>query len=422
MDRRRDRNLGEIEFPQVRGVKVTDTVRDTFRDTHRWLTFELDLTRCHPNFWMLLGEIRSKCDHMKYAALGTDTARELMTVYFAKGVAATTAIEGNTLSVEQVRERMQGQLDLPASKEYLGQEIDNMLAAYNGILTRVEAGEHLPISIETLKALNSQILEGLELEPHVQRGRLRRTSVAAGTYLAPPWDEVEGLLVRLCEWLERTFVADDPAQRIPIGFIKAVLAHLYIEWIHPFGDGNGRLGRLVEFLILIESGVPSPAAHVLTSHYNDTRSAYYRQLHQASANGGDVRDFLLYAAQGMVDGLGEAIKRLHKQQEELMWRLLVDEAFIDRRGDAAHRQRLVALNLVRAGWVTKGAVRTLAPEVIEAYLGKTTKTLTRDVNRLEEMGFLVRGPQGFRANLSLVRGMRPFVVEPDDPLPEVPDF
>jgi hypothetical protein len=70
-----------------------------------------------------------------------------------------------------------------------------------------------------------------------------------------------------------------------------------------------------------------PAAHILTSHYNDTRTGYYRQLTTAAQKGGDLRRFLSYAAQGFVDGLVTAIKMLHKQQEQLMWRALVDQAF-----------------------------------------------------------------------------------------------
>jgi hypothetical protein len=53
--------------------------------------------------------------------------------------------------------------------------------------------------------------------------------------------------------------------------IAAVVAHVYFEWIHPFGDGNGRTGRLIELKLLLEAGVPQPAAHLLSNHYNATR-------------------------------------------------------------------------------------------------------------------------------------------------------
>jgi hypothetical protein len=53
-------------------------------------------------------------------------------IYLAKGVQATTAIEGNTLSEGQVRQKIDGKLDLPPSKQYLGQEIENIIEIFSG--------------------------------------------------------------------------------------------------------------------------------------------------------------------------------------------------------------------------------------------------------------------------------------------------
>ncbi len=79
------------------------------------------------------------------------------------------------------------------------------------------------------------------------------------------------------------------------------MAHLYIAWIHPFGDGNGRTARFLEVKILLRAGIPTVAAHLLSNHYNATRSAYYRQLQRASASGGYVAPFIQYALQGFID-------------------------------------------------------------------------------------------------------------------------
>lgn len=78
---------------------------------------------------MLLGEARSKCDHIRWVPLKPDVAKKLHEVYLAKGAQATTAIEGNTLSENEVLERVRGELQLPPSKEYLGREVDNVIAA-----------------------------------------------------------------------------------------------------------------------------------------------------------------------------------------------------------------------------------------------------------------------------------------------------
>ena len=68
------------------------------------------------------------------------------------------------------------------------------------------------------------------------------------------------LVGMLCDWLNGPdFVTDDPALIFPLGLIRAIVAHLYIAWIHPFGDGNGRTARLVEFQLLLETGAVSAA-------------------------------------------------------------------------------------------------------------------------------------------------------------------
>src|SRR5258708_25331431 len=95
--------------------------------------------------------------------------------------------------------------------------------------------------------------------------------------------------------------------KIIYGIIRAVIAHLYLAWIHPFGDGNGRTARLIEYRILLACGVPSPAVHLLSNHYNLTRTEYYRQLDRASGSKGEYIPFVEYAVQGFVDGLRQQL-------------------------------------------------------------------------------------------------------------------
>jgi Fic family protein len=385
-----------------------------YASSHSWLRFELNLREAGPKFWMLLGEALSKCEHIAFVPLDEQTAERLHNFEFARGVLATTAIEGNTLSLDEVRQRMAGQLELPTSKEYLGIEVDNMLHAYNGIVSTLRKGDPMSFDVGQLRELNLQILANLDVDDGVVPGEVRQHGVAVGSYLAPKAIDAEYLLERLCEWLNGPqFVAPDVKQRIPFAFIRAVVAHVYIEWIHPFGDGNGRLGRLAEFMVLVGSGVPTPAAHLLSQHYMHTRTQYYRELSRASRqHDGDLVPFLLYAAQGWVDGLVEQIKELHGQQEKLMWRALVDEEFHERQTPAAHRQRILAIELANHKTVSIADIRRLTAPIADGYSGKTAKTLTRDLNRLKEMGFVRWGAKGVRARIEKVRGMRPFVSEP----------
>ena len=377
-----------------------------YEDSHPWLTFGVDLRHAPFSFWVLLGEARSKLEHLAGVPLRPDAAQELHRLYLAKGAWATTAIEGNTLSEEQVRARIEGSLKLPPSQEYLGQEIDNIVAAVNEIARRLFEDAPAPLTPEMISEFNEMVLRDLELDPEVVPGEFRQYSVAAGPYVGAPAEDIPHLVARLCDWLQAEFEppADHPDMVMAYVIIKAVIAHLYFEWIHPFGDGNGRTGRLVEFQILVSSGVPSPAAHLLSNHYNLTRSAYYRELNLASRSGGDVIPFVCYAAEGFVDGLREQIGRVQAMQMDVAWENYVHSVLDDESSPTTRRRRTLVLELSRATkLVPRSDLLELTGRVAEAYAGKTGKTLTRDLNALLKLGLLVRVPDGYEANKDMMR-------------------
>jgi Fic family protein len=90
-----------------------------YETSHPWLKFSLRLPPEDFRLWLLLGEVASKVQHLSGVPLRPDVAAELHRVYLAKGVLATTAIEGNTLSETQVRLLVDGKLELPNSQQYL---------------------------------------------------------------------------------------------------------------------------------------------------------------------------------------------------------------------------------------------------------------------------------------------------------------
>ena len=370
-----------------------------YERSHPWLSFTVDLRAARPALWMLLGEARSKCDHLAGVALRPAAAERLHRVYLAKGALATTAIEGNTLSEEQVQARLEGTLQLPRSKEYLGQEIDNIVAAVNLIATKVMSGAARRLTPEEIREFNRLVLKDLQPGEGVVPGQTRSHSVGVGTYLGPPAEDCEYLLQRLCDWLNgQDFEASAEIGPVAIAILKAILAHLYLAWIHPFGDGNGRAARLVEFEILVEAGVPTPAAHLLSNHYNETRTEYYRQLDRASRSGGDVLPFIEYAVQGFVDQLRDQIQFVRGEQLDVAWRNYVFEQFREHRSPADHRKRRLVLELSRSSKpVPRSSVASLTPGLAAEYSRKTSKTLLRDLNDLVRRNLVREEPSGYRA-------------------------
>ena len=381
----------------------------TYERTHPWITFLIDLQRAGPRLWLYLGEAASKCDHIAGVPLRPLTADSLHLLYLAKGALATTAIEGNTLTEKEVLQHLEGRLDLPPSKEYLAREIDNIVKACNIIGERLHSADHA-LTPEHVCEFNRWVLENLPAEEDVIPGTVRTHSVIVGAvYRGAPAEDCEYLLERLCQWLSGPDFESPEGMEMVYAILKATIAHLYLAWIHPFGNGNGRTARLMEFQILLAAGVPTPAAHLLSNHYNQTRSEYYRQLDRASKSGGDIIPFLEYAVQGFVDGLKEQLEVIRGQQWDVAWRNFVHEAFRDKTGASDQRQRHLVLDLStnnEPAPVSK--LGEFTPRLAKAYANKTAKTMQRDLAALEKMGLIERTAKGVRVRREIILAFLPW--------------
>jgi hypothetical protein len=349
--------------------------------------------------------------------LRPDTARKLHSIYLAKGIQGTTAIEGNTLSEEQVEAIIEGKLKMPPSKEYLEQEIKNILSGCEAIWTLVSNHKRVPMTPSIIRSFNKIALNGLKLDDGAVAGEVRSHNVGVFRYRGAPPEDCEFLLERLCSWLAES-EAEMPEYlgRIGKAIVLAAVAHLYIAWIHPFGDGNGRTARLLEFAILLEAGVPTPAAHLLSNHYNETRTEYYRQLDYASKSGGDIIPFIQYAAQGFVDSLRAQLGVVREQQLDVVWRNYVHESFKDQEKSPAQlRCKHLILDLATKGdFVPRRELITVSARVMNDYQGKGDRTLARDLNSLREMGMIVHDAKlGYRAKRELISAFMPGVKTED---------
>ena len=287
----------------------------TYRETHPWLRFTLDAEKLDHYVWILLGEAVSKAEHIAGILLQPNYAENLHRIYLARGALATTAIEGNTLSEDEVMGYIEGRLKLPPSRAYLGQEIDNIVNACNRIHDRVLSERSDDFSVEDILNYNDAVLKKLPLAEDVAAGRIRKFSAAAGRYRCPPGGDCGYLLKEFCDWINGIEYRDRFRRHYSI--LTAVAAHLFFVWIHPFGDGNGRTARLIEFRLLLQAGFPTPAAHLLSNFYNQTRTEYYNQLDYASRSKGDPDKFIEYALGGLVDQLDEQISDIRKMQLEI---------------------------------------------------------------------------------------------------------
>lgn len=154
-----------------------------------------------------------------------------------KTIQGTLAIEGNTLSTDQITAILEGKSVIAPINEV--QEVRNAIKAYQLL------DEPNPYSIEDL--LKAHLTMEMGLSDDAGRFRSKGVGVASGEdiiHYAPPAERVPQHMEELFDWLDKT-------EEHPI--IKSSVFHYEFEFIHPFSDGNGRTGRLWQTLILFKS-------------------------------------------------------------------------------------------------------------------------------------------------------------------------
>jgi Fic family protein len=368
---------------------------------HPFLDFNPNLSKAPFQLWVLLGEAKSKCAHIANAPLLPEVREWVHRVYLAKGAQATTAIEGNTLSEEEVLAILENRSKSLPSREYLEREVRNVLEACNKLL---DMDYQRPISLEDILTFHAWVLHGLELPAEVVPGELRKHNVTVASYRPPEANHMSELMEKFVRWLNDFPKEISPGLMVETAILKSILAHLYLVWIHPFGDGNGRAARLLEWYVLLSGGVPTPAANLLSNHYNATRTRYYRELDLAKT---DIYRFVHYALEGFVDGLREQIDVIQDQQMMVIWTNLVHES-IPGKAETAKRRREIALELVKEQKpVVANRFTRLTPRLAVLYAGKSSKTLSRDLNWLEENQFIRDTDDGYVPRVDRILNMLP---------------
>jgi Fic family protein len=332
---------------------------------------------------------------------------ELMRLSLIKGAQATTAIEGNTLTDEEIEKLNAGE-KLPPSKEYQEIEVRNILDAFNDILleTVYQRKEQL-VTPELLLRFHKMVGKNLGDHFNAIPGRFRNSDAIVGTYRCPDYRDVPELIEQYCRWLRGQFKYEEGKQMFSDIIVQAIIAHVYLEWIHPFGDGNGRTGRLVEFYILSRGGNPDIALHILSNHYNLTRPEYYRQLDKASKTK-DLSDFIEYALVGFRDGLQATLEKIQASQLQSTWQKHIYDVFENveiKQKDVFKRRRRLALEVPIDRKFSFKEIPQLNIKLAHLYSGISPKTLERDLNELLELKLIIFEDGKYFANISVLNRM-----------------
>ena len=214
---------------------------------------------------------------------------------------ASTAIEGNPLTLEQVRALEEGR-ELSAVEARPKREILNYFA---GLRYVEKHAKKKTIRHEDIFGLH-RLLAGRVMDQG-EAGRYRTIQVRVGRHFPPAAADVSGLMFELLEWWNKKASALSPV-------LSSSILHYQFEWIHPFADGNGRTGRALALWELYRRGFDSHHIFSVDEYYWEDRPAYYRALEAVRKDGGDLTGWLEYCAQGLCDTLDRVWTRVQSYQ------------------------------------------------------------------------------------------------------------
>lgn len=195
-----------------------------------------------------------------------------------------------------------------SSRQDLKGDAGEVLNYIRAMRRGIELLQDFPISARVINAMHAELMDGIESEDR-QPGAFRNVQViiAGGSrrvqdarYIPPPPHMVPGLIA---EW-ER-FV-NEPLEMPPL--IQCALMHYQFEAIHPYQDGNGRLGRLLIGLLLHATNVLTTPLLYVSGYFERYRTQYLDHLLQVSVTG-DWQPWLAFFLEGVADQANDALQR-----------------------------------------------------------------------------------------------------------------
>lgn len=223
--------------------------------------------------------------------------------YITREAVASSRIEGTQASITEVLEAaVTGE-----SPRNDVREVNNYVNALEHGIGRLQGG--FPLALRLIKEMHAILLRGVRGAEKTP-GEFRRSQnwisspdnrPMTARFVPPPIDAMQAALHDWEEYLH------DPSPNLPL-LIRCALLHYQFETIHPFLDGNGRLGRLFIALYLTESQrLPAPLLYV-SSYFDDRKSEYYDRL-QYVRERGEIQEWLLFFLDAIAVQASDAVAR-----------------------------------------------------------------------------------------------------------------
>ena len=372
----------------------------------------MDWDRFRFDYRLRLDDLRSeliRIEAYKEAALDLvlppDWRAQLDRLNRVRAVHGTTALEGNPLSEAEVRQQLdllasETPADAPVRSEYV--QVRNASRAQDWVRRRFTEGAR-PLRQDDVLHLHALVTQGSDERDNVPGGlRTHPVVVGAaalgGVHRGAPAPELGRLMAEFVAFMNSRRLAEQH----PV--VRALLAHFFLVTIHPFGDGNGRVSRLVEAGVLFQGGYNVFGFYGLSNYFYRHGDEYKRLLQQSRRpDPFDLNAFVAFGLAGfaaelkginnfiktklnrvvyratLVRALGqrEGVRRrvVNQREYSLLEFLLQETEPLDPFADEPSR-KIALSELIRAPYVTA------------AYRNVTPRTFQRELIRIARRGFI----------------------------------
>ncbi|MBS4169100.1 Fic/DOC family N-terminal domain-containing protein [Parachlamydia sp. AcF125] len=287
----------------------------------------------------------------------------LIRPFIAREAVLSSKIEGTQATIGEILAASAG-ISVQRNADDL-QEVQNYIVALDYGIKRLD---NLPLSLRLIKEIHLHLMQGVR-GSHATPGEFRRSQNWIGTpgctlntakFIPPSPDHLMDCLGEFEKFLHE--------RQLP-PLIHTALCHYQFEAIHPFLDGNGRIGRLLIILLLIEQKMlPTPILY-LSAFFEATREEYYKQLYNVSARG-TWHEWLIYFLNGIAVQTEDVLSRAERINDLLnKWKIQVASS-------ASHVPILIVQHFAVNPYLTTNRI---AEELKIAY-----STAQRGIQKLEE--------------------------------------
>jgi Fic family protein len=303
-----------------------------------------------PKISQLLAAIESAKEVINSLEIPIEIEQNIRRKSTLKSSLYSARIEGSTLTLDE--------LEKNPSRTQKKAEVFNILKALNWVYER----RFKDLTLKDILQLHSMSMLGLVEKQDLGNFRINMEAIfnSAGIaiYLPPRPSQVTPLLNKLLTYINST--------REPLIPVKAVLSHYTFEKIHPFLDGNGRVGRLFLQAVLQKEGYGMRGMLALEEFLDNHRAEYYRSLEEVER---DTTDYIEFMLEAISVAAQEAKEQVLKKDE-----LKIEDYLLPRRAEI--------LNII------KDQVLVSFDQIKRRFYGVNERTLRYDLKKLQDQGLI----------------------------------